>query len=77
LHAALRQGRAVLEGLSGRLESASYTSVLARGFVLVRDAKGASIGSASAVKPAQSLRLTFTDGEVAVTADGSRQGKLL
>lgn len=77
LHAALRQGRAVLEGLSGRLESASYTSVLARGFVLVRDAKGAPIGSASAVKPAQSLRLTFTDGEVAVTADGSRQGKLL
>jgi exodeoxyribonuclease VII large subunit len=73
----LRQRQAVLEGLSARLESASYTSVLARGFALVRDAKGAPVVAAGSVAPGQSLRLTFADGEVGVSADASRQGRLL
>jgi exodeoxyribonuclease VII large subunit len=75
--ATLRQRRAVLEGFSARLESASYTSVLARGFALVRDAKGAPVVAAGAISPGQPLRLTFADGEVGVSADGTRQGRLL
>jgi exodeoxyribonuclease VII large subunit len=66
-----------LEGLAARLESASYTSVLARGFALVRDAKGAPVVAAGAIAPGQPLRLTFADGEVGVSADGTRQGRLL
>ena len=53
------------------------TSVLARGFALVRDAKGAPVVAAGAVSPGQGLRLTFADGEVGVNVDGSRQGRLL
>jgi exodeoxyribonuclease VII large subunit len=75
--ATLRQRRTQLEGLAARLESASYTSVLARGFALVRDAKGAPVVAAGAVSPGQGLRLTFADGEVGVNVDGSRQGRLL
>ena len=75
--ATLRQRRTLLEGLSARLESASYTSVLARGFALVRDAKGAPVVAAGAISPGQPLRLTFADGEVGVSADGTRQGRLL
>lgn len=75
--ATLRQRRTQLEGLAARLESASYTSVLARGFALVRDAKGAPVVAAGAITPGQGLRLTFADGEVAVSADGTRQGRLL
>jgi exodeoxyribonuclease VII large subunit len=77
VQAMLRQRQAVLEGLSARLESASYTSVLARGFALVRDAKGAPVVAAGSIAPGQSLRLTFADGEVGVSADASRQGRLL
>ncbi len=75
--ATLRQRRTQLEGFSARLESASYTSVLARGFALVRDAKGAPVVAAGAISPGQPLRLTFADGEVGVSADGTRQGRLL
>ncbi|MCA3422978.1 MAG: exodeoxyribonuclease VII large subunit [Roseomonas sp.] len=75
--ATLRQRRTQLEGLAARLESASYTSVLARGFALVRDAKGAPVVAAGAISPSQALRLTFADGEVGVSADGTRQGRLL
>ena len=75
--ATLRQRRTQLEGLAARLESASYTSVLARGFALVRDAKGAPVVAAGAISPGQPLRLTFADGEVGVSADGTRQGRLL
>ncbi|MBM3588021.1 MAG: exodeoxyribonuclease VII large subunit [Alphaproteobacteria bacterium] len=75
--ATLRQRRTQLEGLAARLESASYTSVLARGFALVRDAKGAPVVAAGAISPGQPLHLTFADGEVGVSADGTRQGRLL
>jgi len=69
--ALMRQKRAVLEGLAARLESASYQSVLARGFALVRDAEGRAVTRAAAVAPGQALRLTFTDGEVRATAEGA------
>jgi exodeoxyribonuclease VII large subunit len=71
VQALVRQKRAVLDGLSARLESASYQSVLARGFALVRDGEGHAVTAAKGVVPGQALRLTFADGEVGVTADGS------
>jgi exodeoxyribonuclease VII large subunit len=84
--ALIRQKRAVLAGLSARLESASYQSVLARGFALVRDAAGHAVTAAARIAPGQALRLTFADGEVRATADGApprrkgivrEQGRLL
>ena len=71
VQALIRQKRAVLEGLSARLESASYQSVLARGFALVRDADGHAVTAAKSVSPGQALRLTFADGEVRAQADGA------
>lgn len=84
--ALIRQKRAVLAGLSARLESASYQSVLARGFALVRDAAGHAVTAAARIAPGQALRLTFADGEVRATAEGApprrkgivrEQGRLL
>jgi exodeoxyribonuclease VII large subunit len=69
--ALVRQRRAVLDGLSARLESASYQSVLARGFALVRDADGHAVTAAARVAPGQALRLTFADGEVRAQAEGA------
>ena len=39
----MREKRARLDGLVARLEGVSYQAVLARGFVLVRDAEGAPL----------------------------------
>ena len=71
VQALIRQRRAVLDGLSARLESASYQSVLARGFALVRDAEGHAVTAAKRVAPGQALRLTFDDGEVRAQAEGA------
>lgn len=71
VQALIRQKRAVLEGLSARLESASYQSVLARGFALVRDADGHAVTAAKSVSPGQALRLTFADGDVRAQAEGA------
>jgi exodeoxyribonuclease VII large subunit len=77
LAARLREQRARLEGAAARLEGASYASVLARGFALVRDAAGHPITSAAAVKPRATLVLRFADGETSVTArEATRQGAL-
>jgi exodeoxyribonuclease VII large subunit len=73
----LRAQRTALAVYSARLEGASYEKVLARGFVLVRDAAGAAVVGAAAVKPGARLTLRFADGEAAVTADKRRgQGAL-
>ncbi len=71
VHALVRQKRAVLEGLAARLEGASYQSVLARGFALVRDTEGHAVTTAAAVAAGQALRLTFADGEVRAAATGT------
>jgi exodeoxyribonuclease VII large subunit len=77
LRAALREHRARLEGLSARLDSASYEAVLARGYALVADAAGHKLTSAKAVQPGAGLVLTFADGQVRATAASkSRQGSL-
>jgi exodeoxyribonuclease VII large subunit len=70
---ATQRGR--LEVLSARLDGASYERVLARGFALVRDAKGHPITAAASVGPAAKLRLRFADGEVGVVSEG-RQARL-
>ena len=49
VRALLREKRGALEGLSARLEGASYHAVLARGFVLVRDAAGHAVTAAASV----------------------------
>jgi exodeoxyribonuclease VII large subunit len=64
----LREGRLRLEHLSVRLESVSYESVLARGFALVTNAKGAPVQKAAEVAPNAALNIRFADGEVAVRA---------
>ena len=78
--AALREARARLDGTAARLESVSPLAVLARGYALVTDPKGAPITQAVVVKPGARMRLRFADGEVRATADGGkpadRQGML-
>ena len=80
LRAGLREARAHLGGLSGRLESLSPDAVLRRGYALVSDGSGHPLTAAATVAPGARLRLRFADGEVRATADGgrtaSRQGTL-
>jgi exodeoxyribonuclease VII large subunit len=64
----LREAKLRLENFSARLDAVSYTAVLARGFALVTNAKGAAISSAAAIAPGAALNLKFADGEVAVKA---------
>jgi len=64
-----------LEVLAVRLEGASYERVLARGFVLVRDAAGNAVTHAAGVRPGARLKLVFSDGQVGVVSE-ARQGKL-
>lgn len=57
--------------------SLNYTSVLARGYAIVRDARGAPVRSAAAVKPGQTLEIEWADGRVGVHANRDRdQGSL-
>ena len=80
LEGRLREARARLEGLSGRLDSVSYTQVLARGYALVTDGAGAPVTAARSVRPGMDLRLRFADGEARAVAAGrrdSRQSRLL
>ena len=57
-------------GHSGQLLGAlSYRSVLARGFVLVRDEAGHAVRASAQVGPGARLDLEFADGHVAATAD--------
>ena len=72
VQALLREKAARLEGLSARLESVCYRSVLARGFALVQDAEGTTLTGAAAVPPGGRLVLTFADGQVGATADGAK-----
>jgi exodeoxyribonuclease VII large subunit len=59
-----------LAGLGQLLDSLSYQKVLARGFALIRDSRGQPVLAAAAVAPGAALSIQFTDGAVAVTADG-------
>ncbi len=81
VRACLRESRARLEGLAGRLDSVSPAAVLRRGYALVSDTSGHPLASAGAVRPGSRLRLHFADGTVGATADrpvsaAERQSKL-
>ncbi len=69
LRARLREAHARLEGISARLESVSHEAVLARGYVLVFDAREKPLTSAASVRPGARLRLRFADGEIGARAD--------
>ena len=79
----MREGHLALNGMSARLEGASYAGLLARGFALVQDAGGKPVTRASDVAPRARLRINFADGalEVADTRGTRRiagtQGALL
>ena len=77
LRAGLRERRARLEGLAARLDSVSYEAVLARGFVLVLDAKGRAVPRAAEMPRDGRVRLRFSDAEVQVgtAAARDRQGR--
>ena len=68
----MRAQRSALDVVSARLEGASYERVLARGFVLVRDARGHAVTSAATVGAAAKLRLRFADGELGVVTEGKQ-----
>jgi exodeoxyribonuclease VII large subunit len=74
VRAALREARARLEGLAGRLDSVSPEAVLRRGYVLVSDPAGHPLTSAAAVRPGSRLRLRFADDTVNATADRATSG---
>ena len=58
---------------SGQLLTAlSYRGVLARGFALVRDARGHPVHAAGSVGPGAHLSIEFSDGRVGATADADR-----
>jgi exodeoxyribonuclease VII large subunit len=54
------------------LAALSYRSVLARGFVLVRDEHGLAVHAAAAIGSGARLDLEFSDGRVGATADADR-----
>jgi len=51
------------------LEGFSHHATLARGFAVARDARGAVLTRAAAVKPGAALELEFADGRVKAAAD--------
>jgi len=66
--AKMQERRARLAQLEQLRQSLGHTSVLARGFVLVRDQQDRLIRAAAAIAAGQKLRLQFADGEVAARA---------
>jgi len=69
--ARLAEARRHVEGLGRVLESISYRSALARGFALVRGADGAIRRRAAEISGAETLRLTFADGDAGAVATGN------
>jgi exodeoxyribonuclease VII large subunit len=71
---AVRQLIAVRASRAGRggelLAALSYRAVLARGFTLVRDAKGRPLRAAAAVSAGMLLDIEFSDGRVGARAEG-------
>ena len=53
------------------LAAFSYRGVLARGFALVRDAKGRPLRNAAAVSAGMPLEIEFSDGRVGARAEGA------
>jgi exodeoxyribonuclease VII large subunit len=64
--------RRALDNFAGRLATHSerHESLLARGYVVVRDRAGGVVTEAASVKPNAALELEFHDGRVGVVAGG-------
>jgi exodeoxyribonuclease VII large subunit len=60
----LREAALRVEAFGARLNAVSYESVLARGFALVTDAKGAPVARAAGLVSGAAVRIRFADGEV-------------
>ena len=60
-----------LETAGRLLESHSYKSTLARGYVVVRDAAGKPVRMAGALETGASIALEFADGSVCATVDAA------
>jgi exodeoxyribonuclease VII large subunit len=79
-HATLRTLRDAgerLRAVAGMLSSLSYQGVLARGFALVRDERGALVDSAARARERVALELEFHDGRVQTLRSGARtQGRM-
>jgi exodeoxyribonuclease VII large subunit len=67
LRLSVESKRRVLDGRMQLLSSLGHHSVLARGFVLVRDGKGHMVRTASSVALGDALEMEFADGRVGVT----------
>jgi exodeoxyribonuclease VII large subunit len=72
MHQGFARARARLESLARLIEGISYRAVLERGFALVRGEDGTIRRRAVALKPGETLTLTFADGEAPVTAGGAK-----
>lgn len=70
----LRERLAAVMRLLGSLDP---NAVLARGYAMVRNAKGESIASKQSLRPGDLLHVIFQDGEVQTRVDGSSQQRLL
>jgi exodeoxyribonuclease VII large subunit len=72
---ALGAQRDALDNFAGRLATHSerHESLLARGYVVVRDASERVVTDAVKVRPNTALELEFYDGKVGVIAGGSRR----
>jgi exodeoxyribonuclease VII large subunit len=71
MRALMADKTAALGGLQRLLNSLSYEQVLARGFVVVRNATGQPLTRAAAVASGDTLDLQFADGHVAALAAGA------
>jgi exodeoxyribonuclease VII large subunit len=60
--------RRLLDGRAQLLSSLGHHSVLARGFVLVRDGAGHMVRTAMSISEGDALEMEFADGRVAATA---------
>jgi exodeoxyribonuclease VII large subunit len=64
---AVLRRRAALTAVAQVLGAVGYRNVLARGFALVRNEKGAPLRRAAEIGFPQTLRIEFADGEIAAT----------
>ena len=71
----IERGATRLETAGRLLESQSYKSTLARGYVVVRDAAGKPVRAAGALETGVSIALEFADGQVSATVDGRGPGE--
>lgn len=75
LRLSIERRRSLLEAQGKLMASLSHKGVLARGFALVRDASGAMIRHANALKPGNSFEVEFSDGRIMATANGAAHKK--